>query len=313
MKIRRRQIRELAWILTPLFLVGCSYLFPSKEDKKFTPKDLNLPEIKYRADLEVLGDKSQKTYFKSVPELLKPDTSAPVSTNALRYRADADLRLLRKALKNRGYFNGKVDYTLDYSGPEKVVKFIIEPGDVYKIEGVDIDMTGADDIPIMPEKARKVIGINNGAKVHLDEVVVSVPRLHRYFVCHGYPDVEIEEPIGKINDAKKSVLLIYKIHLKGKKKYGSLTITGNKTISESYIRNRFHIKKDEFYDQSELDKSRRALLDSEIFSSALISHKSVDDHADITVDLKEAPPRRVAAGIRYGTQEGSWGKVIVAT
>jgi translocation and assembly module TamA len=310
LKIRRWQIRELAWFLTPLFLVGCSYLFPSKEDKKFTPKDLNLPEIKYRAELEVRGDKSQEDYFKSVPELLKPDTSSPVSTNALRYRADADLRLLRKALKNRGYFNGKVDYTLDFSGSEKLVKFIIEPGDVYKIEGVDIEMTGADDIPIMPEKARKVIDINNGVKVRLDEVIASVPRLHRYFVCHGYPDVEIEEPIGKVNDAKKSILLIYKIHLNGKKKYGSLTINGPQTISERYIRNRFHIKKGGFYDQSELDQSRRALLDSEIFSAVLISHKSVDDRADITVDLKEAPPRRVVAGVRYGTQEGIGGKLL---
>lgn len=302
--------KRYAWILFPLFLAGCSYLFPSKEDKKFTAKDLNLPEIKYHAEVEVRGDKSEEEYFKTIPDLLKSDSSAPTSTNALRYRASSDVRLLKKALKNRGYFNGHVDYTLDYSGPEKYVKFIIEPGDVYKVEGVDIEMSGADDVPIIPEKARKVIGINNGEKVRLDDVLVSVPRLQRYFESHGYPDAVIEEPIGQIDDAKKSVVFIYKIHLNGKKTYGSLTVTGNETISETYIRNRFHFKEGGFYDQREIDQSRRALLDSEIFASALISHKSTDDTANILVDIKEAPPRRVVAGIRYGTQEGIGGKFV---
>lgn len=297
-------------VVLPLLLVGCGYFFPSEEDKQFSPRDLNLPEIKYRAELEFRGDWQEERYFKSIPVLLQSNVSAPTSTNALRYRADSDVRLLRKALKNRGYFKGNVDYTLDHSGEEKLVKYIVEPGPVYHVKGVDIDMTGADDIPILPDKARRIININNGDKVRLDEVLDSVLRLNRYFVNHGYPDVEIEEPMGKVDDNSRTVLLIYKIHLKGKKRFGSLTITGNETISSEYIKNRFHFQEGEFYDQREIDRTRRSLLDSEIFSSVLISHKSTEDIADITVEVKEAPPRRVGAGIRYGTQEGIGGRLL---
>ncbi|WP_010297564.1 autotransporter assembly complex protein TamA [Candidatus Odyssella thessalonicensis] len=296
--------------MPPLFLAGCSYLFPSKEDKRFTPKDLNLPEIKYHAEMEVLGDKSEESYFKSVPELMHSDASAPTSTNALRYRAEADLKLLRKALKNRGYFNGKVDYILDYSQEEKHIKFIVTPGELYHIEGVDIEMTGADDIPIMPAKARKVINITNGEQVRLDKVINSVILLNRYFVTHGYPDAKVEEPLGRINDAKRTVLLIYKIDLNGKKRYGKLTIAGNQSVSTCYIKNRLPIKEGEFYDQQELDNARRSLLDSEIFSTVIITHESQGDRANLKVDVKEAPPRRVAAGLRYGTQEGIGGKLL---
>jgi translocation and assembly module TamA len=303
------------WILVPLLLGGCSYLFPTKEDKKFTPKDLNLPEIHYRADLEVIGDKKEEPYFRSVPDLMQSTSSPPTSTNALRYRAETDLKLLRKALKNKGYFNGTVEYTLDHSGEEKRIKFKITPGTLYHVEGVVIEMTGNEEGPILPnksleDKVRKVVDINKGADVRLDDVVAALPRLNRYFVSHGYPDVEIEQPLGKINDDKRTVLLIYKIHLKGKKIYGPLTITGNKAVSTSYINHRFHIQEGEIYDQRDLDKSRRALLDSEIFSSVLISHKSTGDRADLLVEVTEAPPRRVVAGLRYGTQEGTGGKLL---
>lgn len=308
--VNKDRIR-LILLLSPFILAGCSYFFPSNEDKKFTPKDLNLPEIEYVADLEIAGDKSQEDYFKSIPLLMQQDMAYPISTNALRYRASEDVALLKKALKNHGYFQGNVSFILDH-GDEKLkkVKFILEPGPVYWIEGVDIEMTGADDVPILPEKAKKVINIKIGTKVRLDDVLDAVPKLHRYFISHGYPDVEIEEPIGKIDDHAHKVLITYKIHLKGKKTFGNLDVNGNNKVSESFVRNRFHFTDQDFYDQRALDKSRKALLDSELFSSVVISHKSNGDKANIVADLTEAPPRRVVLGARYGTQEGIGGKLV---
>lgn len=302
---------RIVLLLSPIILAGCSYFFPSKEDQKFTPKDLHLPEIEYTADLEIAGDKSQESYFKSIPMLMQNDVAHPTSTNALRYRAHEDVSLLKKALKNHGYFQGNASFILDH-GDERVkrVKFIIEPGPVYWIEGVDIDMTGADDVPILPEKAKKVINIKNGTKVRLDDVLEAVPKLHRYFISHGYPDVEIEEPIGKIDDKTHKVLITYKIYLKGKKTFGNLSVRGNGKVSESFVRNRFHFTDQDFYDQKVLDQSRKALLDTELFSSVLISHKTRGDKADIVADLTEAPPRRFVLGARYGTQEGIGGKLV---
>ncbi len=308
--VRRDSIRAIL-LLSPLILAGCSYFFPSKEDEKFTPKDLNLPEIEFQANLEIAGDKSQEAYFKSIPMLMQGDVAHPTSTNALRYRAGEDVSLLKKALKNHGYFQGNASFILDHSDEKiKQVKFIVEPGPVYWVEGIDIEMTGTDETPILPEKAKRVINITNGTKVRLDDVLSAVPKLHRYFVSHGYPDVEIEEPIGKINDETHKVILIYKIHLKGKKRYGNLSIRGQTDVSESFIRNRFHFTDQDYYDQRALDKTRKALLDTELFSSVVISHKTQGDKADIIADLTEAPPRRVVLGARYGTQEGIGGKVV---
>lgn len=298
-------------LISPVLLAGCSYFFPSKEDKKFTPKDLNLPEIDYKADLDIAGDKSQNDYFKTIPALMQPDAAQPTSTNALRYRASEDVGLLKKAMKNHGYFQGNASFILDHADDKvKHVKFILEPGPVYWIEGVDIEMTGTDGIPILPEKARKVINIKNGTKVRLDDAIAAVPRLHRYFVNHGYPDVEIQEPIGKIDDKSHKVLLIYKIDLKGKKTFGRLDISGNGKVSESFVQNRFHFTEQDFYDQQSLDKTRRSLLDSELFSSVVITHKTQGNKANIQADLTQAPPRRVVLGARYGTQEGIGGKVV---
>ena len=298
-------------LVFPLILAGCSYFFPSKEDQKFTPKDLNLPEIDYHADLEIAGDKSQEDYFQTIPMLMQPDAAHPTSTNALRYRASEDVALLKKALKNHGYFQGNASFILDHADDKvKKVKFILEPGPVYWVEGVDIEMTGADDVPILLEKAKKVINIKTGTKVRIDDVLDAVPKLHRYFITHGYPDVEIEEPIGKIDDKNHKVLIQYKIHLKGKKTFGKLAIHGNGKVTESFVRNRFHFTDQDFYDQKTLDKSRKALLDSELFSSVVISYKTNGGKADITADLTEAPPRRFALGARYATQEGIGGKAV---
>lgn len=269
-----------------------------------------MPEIQYKAKIEIQGDQSQLSYLESIPELLQKNASAPISTNALRYKAESDVKLLKDGLENHGYYAGKVHFTLDTSNKIKNVKFIVEPGKVYRIEEVEFDITGTDELALMTAKAHKTVAIHVGQRVRLDKALGGVSALKNYFVSHGYPDAVVDEPIGQLNDSKGTLRLIYRIHLHGKKQYGSLVITGNKAVSECYIRNRFHILSKEYYDQRQLDKSRRALLDSELFSSVLISHKTVGDKADIKVDLREAPFRRVGAGIRYGTQEGIGGKLL---
>lgn len=300
-------------------------------------KDLNFPEVDFTADLIINFppdefDEESRVYFKSIPKLLDSESHPPSSANALRYRVQTDIKLLKKALKNRGYLEGEVTYdwnqTTSTTKPDdgeeiekkRHIQITMETGPRYTFSEINIELyTSSDnssDIVLdkehLLEKARKHAAIAVGNPVDLDSVADSLLRLKKYFQGAGYPLVEISPPFGKIDDKKKTLSIDYKIILKGKKNFGDIQIIGLKNLSESYVRNRLIFQTGETYDNQKIERSQQNLLNSELFSSLTLtpSPSFQDQSVPLTLQLLEAPPRSVGAGIRYATQEGVGGKLF---
>lgn len=341
--IERKPIRIRSWIFPPIALIllytnttSSDYTHGSLTDMitNWIPglskdenastlffKDLNFPEIKYKANLEIdypVGeeDEESSTYFRTVPKILNAESQPPTSTNALRYRVQSDIKLLRKALKNKGYFEGEVSSEWkkiqDGEIKEHDILLIIQTGPRYTFSKINIVIEGDSEGTRFSEKAHKHADILPGSLIDLDKVTDSLVRLKKYFQNSGYPLVEILPPYGKIDAQEKTLTVTYKIILKGQKKIGDVTIVGLENLTESYVRNRLTVEAGEIYDNRKLDRSRQNLLDSELFSSlTLIPSPSPQDvSVPLTLQLLEAPPRSVGVGIRYATQEGIGGKVF---
>lgn len=145
-------------------------------------------------------------------------------------------------------------------------------------------------------------------------------RLQKYFQGKGYYCVEVFEPLGKIDDATQKVTLEYKIILNGKKKLGPIHLSGLKTIDEIYVLNRLRLKTGEDFDTLKVDKAQRELLNTELFSSIIMTPSTTCDperdkfasqeELPLQVDLIEAPPRSIGGGIRYATVEGIGGRLF---
>lgn len=316
------------FFIIPFGIVGCSYIFPEKENKRYLSRKFlqgaDFPKVSFIADLTTKGDLQFDSYFKSLLKTLNKDAIPPTSSNALRYRAEMDLKTLRKALKNKGYFEGTATYEKSIGEEIHQLQFTVTTGPRYTIEGVSIIIEDLENgknpqILLLPEKAEKVINIQAGEHVDLDVVLESMLRLQKYFQGKGYYCVEIQEPLGRLDETKRTLTLEYKIILNGKKKIGPIHLSGLKTVSDIFVLNRLHLRSGEFYNAIKIDKAQRELLDTELFSSILITpvtscdpleqKRSMQEDLPLEVSLVEAPPRSIGAGVRYATIEGIGGRL----
>lgn len=326
-------MRQVLYMVSvSLFVSGCTYFFPEKDDQKtFSQqilKDQAFPKVLFEAEMNIVGDTTYESYFESIPKTLNKDVLPPTSNNALLYRAEMDLKVLRKALKNKGYFKGEVSYTRTQVDGINHLKFTLRTGERYGIGGVNIVIEDQDQFRKMtdsestvigsllwPEKAEKVINIHAGDPVELDKVLDSMARLYKYFQGKGYFCVDIPEPIGKIDDENKTLILEYKIILNGKKKFGSIDLSGLDNVSKIFVLNRLHLKSGEPYNALKVDKAQRELLNTELFSSIIITPTlpkdscATQENVPLKIELLEAPQRSVGAGLRYATEEGFGGKL----
>lgn len=308
-------------------MAGCSYFFPEKDDQKaFSQqilKDHTFPKIEFDADMTILGDTSEEAYFKSTLKSLNKDILPPTSSNALLYRAEMDLKLLRKALKNKGYFQGEVSYKMTIKEGGRKLDFTLKTGERYHVGGVSIIIDDQQEDPdnkttgtlLWPEKAEKVINIQVGEPVEMDKILESMGRLYKYFQGKGYFCVEIPEPLGKIDDSTKSLTLEYKIILNGKKKFGEIDISGLDNVSKIFVLNRLRLKSGDPYNAMKVDKAQRELLNTQLFSSVTLTPSlpkdscAIRDDVPLKIELLEAPQRSVGIGFRYATEEGLGGKL----
>lgn len=305
---------EIAFILMiATTLSGCSWLFPKdKDDYDFNLADY--PSIEYDLHLEVVGDESLKSFIKDNSKLESLKNKPPISTNALRYRMLQDIKNIRHALKHKGYFDAKVEANLENKNGAKLVDVFVQTGPKYTISGFSLEILDHDQhMKLTPSKLARVMEIEVGDLVDQDKIFEANLRLEKHFKNHGYPFVKMEVPDGKVNKDKKALSIIFKATLNGVRKYGNAYIRGVNTISEKYVRNRIVWRQGEIYDDRLVERTKRKLIDSELFSSVSIlpsKEQEVEDTevVPLKIELVEAPPRLIGAGIDYTTSQGVGGR-----
>lgn len=290
-------------------LSGCSWLFP-KDKNDYDYSLAGYPGVDYELHLKVTGDESLESFIKDNSKLESLKNKPPISTNALRYRMLQDIKNIRHALKHKGYFDAKVEATLGNKNKHKIVNVSVQTGQKYTIGGFGLEILDhAPDMELTPSKLARVMEIEVGDFVDQDKIFEANLRLEKYFKDHGYPFVKMEVPDGKVNKDKKTLSIVFKATLNGMRKYGKAHITGIKTVSEKYVRNRIVWRQGDVYDDRQIERAKRKFIDSELFSSVSILpiDGQEDEETPVKIELVEAPPRLISTGIDYTTSQGAGG------
>ena len=87
---------------------------------------------------------------------------------------------------------------------------------------------------------------------------------------------------------------------------GPSKVQGTKTVSEQFVRNRLVWQEGEVFDERKIEKTRKKLIQSGLFSTVniKIAEESTEDNL-IPIDLGviEAPPRTFGAGLKYSSYD----------
>jgi translocation and assembly module TamA len=267
-------------------------------------------ELRY--DLTITGapDAAVAELVKRVSRLESEKRKGAANAVALERRAGRDVKRFIEVLHSQGYYDAIVDYRIDAAATPATVDVRLDAGPHYTISEVAVRLVGAttDEAPIAREleRLRGVAGDPARAKDVLDAQAALVTGV----IARGYPLVRIVEQRYVVDHASDTMRVELALDAGAPATFGAITFRGLEAVHESYVRNRLPWVDGAPYDPVQVDKGRRALTATGLFSSVRIDHADrlePDGSLPMTVTVEEGKFRTVALGVRYDSTLGAGG------
>ncbi len=265
--------------------------------------------IPYNVEFEGLDDSKALKSIKLASNLTSLKKRPPASINALRYRADSDIPELIKVLHAHGYYEAKVNIQIHEAYKTVQVVVMIEAGPRYKLESYEIHL-------YCQESATP----NTCCYVSLEDIDIELNRpaiaewllnseqklMQRLAEC-GYPLAKIENRDCIVDGNSKTVRIKLDVKTGEKATFGPTSIAGNRRVKPLYIEQKLDWKEGQPYDNREIEKTQKTLIDSGLFSSVLITHEeSLDSNGELPlkIEVHETRHRKINLGVSYQTVFG---------
>jgi translocation and assembly module TamA len=234
----------------------------------------------------------------------------------LTERARQDLDRFTTALHSYGYYKGRAVLTIDGrnlddpgladaidhapAAPATPVEVRFDLGPQFHLGHVVID--GA-----VPPDARAKLGLEPGQPVQAAQVLAARVRLLAAIRDDGYPLAKVDMPPATLRPADNALDVRFVATAGPLAKFGAITVTGLKSMHESYVRRRLLLHPGEQFSPAAIEKARQDLSSIGVFSVVRIEpgdHLDAEGRLPLTVNVTERPLHAVDAGIAYSTDVG---------
>ena len=232
----------------------------------------------------------------------------PASFAALRDRTHRDLVRLKTVLESEGYYDAALDETIDRTAEPFHVTVTIKPGPRYVFAPAMIVPAAGGNVPAdwnATEAASH--GLVTRAPARADTILNTETAIIDARHQSGWPFARITDRKVVVDTATKRLTVTYTLDPGPSCRFGRVTIAGLDHLNSSYVRRRVLWAEGDVYDQRMVDKTRRELISSSLFSVVAITPERPTmpgQPADMIIKVKERVPRSVTFGGGYDTSEG---------
>ncbi|MBE0502208.1 MAG: outer membrane protein assembly factor BamA [Desulfuromonadales bacterium] len=212
-----------------------------------------------------------------------------------------DLEIISDMYFNKGYVKVKVkqpNVTIVEDGAYLDILIEVVEGDPYSVKSVDIQGDLIAEKSTLMELNRLMLK-EGFSRERLRE---SMLALNDYYADRGYAYVNIV-PITEMDDAEKTITIIYNIE-KGVEVYiGRVQIRGNTTTIDKVIRREVTLTEGALYSSSALKESRRRINNLGFFEEVNLNTQAGEQKEvmDIDIDVKGKPTGSFTLGMGYST------------
>ena len=279
------------------------------------PGSAGRADIRYRTTIAGTGaatiDGDLADLLDKVSELKTLEDRPPASDQALRRRADRDLGRLTDAARSLGYWDAQFAYGIDSSADPEKVTVTVKPGPLYHVASVAVLGTDGKPLPIPPGQAP--LPLKPGDPARTAPVVAGETALLAGLGNTGHPFAKAQDRQVVIDHAAHTMAVTYAITPGPAARFGAVAITGLKNLDPGYVERRLRWRRGEVFDAAKVEDTRRALIESGLFSTVRIT--AAPDAAEpgiarMTIDATERAHRTVGAGIGYNTSQGAAARVF---
>jgi translocation and assembly module TamA len=270
-------------------------------------------DIEYVTRIDGVPDPAITATFREVSSLVTLQRDGPVNEIALERRAASDIKRLREILHSGAYYDAVVSYRIDASRTPVEVHVSVDAGGQYLVSGIDVALVatqGEEEAAFADELARlrRIEGSAAVARRILDTEAALVEGL----VARGYPFAAITARRYVVDHAERGMRVEITLDVGPPAVFGAIRYAGLENVDEGYVRNRLPWREGEPYDPALVERARRQMAGTGLFSSVRVDHGSevdADGSLPMTVEVKEGAFRTVSFGARYDSMLGVGGGV----
>jgi translocation and assembly module TamA len=280
-----------------------------------------LADLRY--DVEIVGveDTALADLLDDVSELKSLRDRPPASEQALRRRAERDLDLLTDAARSLGYWDARFSYRIDTGpdagaeppeGPAKVV-VAAAPGPLYQVAEVSVLGPERQPLAVPRDPDAAPLPLRPGTPAATEPVVATENALLADLGHAGHPFAKKLDRRVVIDHEARTMTVTYVLDPGPRMRFGPAAVSGLERLDPGYVERRFRWVAGEVYDLRAVEDTRRALIDTGLFSSVKI--EPVADPADpgsvaMRVEAVERAHRTIGVGAAYNTSERASARVF---
>ena len=247
----------------------------------------------------------------------------PPSLLILRNRARDDVPRLVTALQARGFYDGSVDFRIDQDPvdeqpaaveglldailgtPATRIVFEIEPGERYQFDQRTVRIEG--ERHGYQPRTLADLDLKRGDPAIAEVVLTTEERLLRHARGQGHAQAALGDRRTIIDRDTRRMDVELAIRPGPQFDFAEPVVTGQTDIDYAFLRQRLLIERGQRFDVREVDRARRRLIDTNLFSTVRVFEGPEADEGGkwpVTFEVTERLHRTIGAGVGYRTDDG---------
>jgi len=267
--------------------------------------------VAYSVTFEGIKDKGLRKALEANSNLVSLKDKPPPSLVALQRRAEGDLPRLRRVLRSRGYYVGTADIAIDGGRTPIRVTVKVKSGPLFKLGSYKVMFTRRPPDAIKTDA--KSLGLKIGGTAAAAPILSAERSLRTALAARGHPLAKLVDRKAEADRRTGRLAVTLTMDPGPPARFGAVTISGLSRVEERFVRNRLAWKRGARYDPRRVVETRKALVDSRLFSLIKITQAEALDtggEMPIAIELKEAKHRSLGVGAKFSTSEGLGGEVF---
>ena len=282
----------------------------SAEEKDDEDED-EAEALDYVVIFEGLPDGKTKEILEQVAEIRTLADKPPTSFSRLRRRALGDVPRLLQTLRARGNYQAKVDVEIDRDTSPITVTYLFEPGPVYELNKVTIELKPPTEDEIDLPSPKK-LNLRKGKRASSIKVIEAEAELLERVKKQGFANAELGPRTVVVDHNTALMDITFSLNPGPIVFFGKTAVIGNTEVESRFIRRLLEWKPGRLVTPERLQTTQLNLIETGLFNSVRIeTGKEADEQGrvPIRIEVKEAKHRTIEAGARYRTDEGFGGSL----
>lgn len=319
-RVRRCGRTVVARLGLVLLLAGCGTTgLPFLDDDE----SLVGPRVPYAVlfeGLEDADDPGLEAFLRGVSNAVQSIDRPPPSRLILRNRARDDVPRLVTGLQARGFYDGTVDFRIEHDeeleqrdgildqffGVEATrIVFEIEPGERYRFAERTVRILG-EPYGYQPPRLAD-LDLKRDEPALAEVVLVTEERLLRHARSNGHARAALGDRRTIIDRDTKTMDVELAIRPGPGFSFADPVVTGHTDIDDGFLRQRLLIEPGDTFDVRDVERARRRLIDTNLFSTVRViegPEPDEDGKWPVTFEVAERLHRTIGAGVGFRTDDG---------